>query len=129
MDAVGADALILLETSTDPFHYTSVRASMGALFWHSVVSASFEHFAAWARQYGYTVYGTSAHGSTPYDEIGEYLSPRVLLLGSERQGLSPEQAAVCQHLVRLPMQGKVTSLNLAVAAGIMLYRMLPEISH
>ena len=44
-------------------------------------------------------------------------------MGSEREGLTPEQAAVCDALVRLPMKGQVTSLNLAVATGVMLYEM------
>jgi len=42
-------------------------------------------------------------------------------MGSERQGLTTEQDGVCQELIRLPMRGHVTSLNLAVAAGVMLY--------
>jgi tRNA G18 (ribose-2'-O)-methylase SpoU len=50
-----------------------------------------------------------------------------LLLGSERQGLSPVQAAACDALIRLPMRGRVTSLNLAVAAGVMLYAMLESV--
>jgi RNA methyltransferase, TrmH family len=45
----------------------------------------------------------------------------VLLMGSEREGLSEEQAAVCQQLISLPMQGRVSSLNLAVATGVFLY--------
>jgi TrmH family RNA methyltransferase len=57
-----------------------------------------------------------------YREV-EYARPCVLLLGSEREGLSAEEAAACETLVRLPMTGKVSSLNLAVAAGVMLYEM------
>jgi len=49
------------------------------------------------------------------------------LLGSEREGLSPAQAAVCEQLICLPMRGRVSSLNLAVAAGIMLYAMLDKL--
>ena len=45
-------------------------------------------------------------------------------MGSEREGLTDEQVGVCDHLVRLPMHGRATSLNLAVAAGVMLYSML-----
>jgi len=46
-----------------------------------------------------------------------------LLLGSEREGLSPAQRAVCQDFVRIPMGGRSTSLNLSIAAGVMLYAM------
>jgi TrmH family RNA methyltransferase len=45
----------------------------------------------------------------------------VLLLGSEREGLTEEQQAACEQVVSLPMRGRVTSLNLAVAAGVWMY--------
>ena len=45
-------------------------------------------------------------------------------MGSEQKGLSPEQRAICDETVYLPMLGKVSSLNLAVAAGVMLYEVL-----
>lgn len=124
MDAVGANGLLLLDASVDPYHPSAVRASMGTLFWHPVINTTFAEFSSWARQYEYHIYGTSAHGSTDYQQVGGYKFPRILLMGSEREGLSPEQAAVCEILIRLPMRGHATSLNLAVATGVMLYAML-----
>ncbi len=121
INAVGADGLILLDGGVDPYHPTAVRASMGALFWHPVVNASFEEWARWTRRHGYHVHGTSAHGDVDYRAVGGYERPLILLLGSEREGLSPEQAAVCEQVIRLPMHGRVSSLNLAVAAGVLLY--------
>lgn len=124
IDAVGASGLLLLDSSVDPYHPSAVRASMGALFWYPLVRASFDEFARWAVQGGYTIYGTSAHAKTDYRDMQSFARPLILLLGSERQGLSAEQASVCHHLLRLPMQGRGSSLNLAVAAGVMLYAML-----
>jgi TrmH family RNA methyltransferase len=126
IDAVGASGLILLDGGVDPYHPKAVRASMGALFRHPVVKAAFPTFVDWVRRGGYIVYGTSAHGSSEFQQIGEYKKPLILLLGDERRGLSPEQAQVCAALIRLPMHGKLTSLNLAVAAGVMLYGMLEK---
>lgn len=122
VEAVGASGLLLLEGGADPYHPNAVRASLGALFWMPVVSATFAEFVTWATAQGYHLYGTSAHGPEDYRTVA-YTRPLILLLGSEQKGLLPEQAAACQHLVRLPMKGKVTSLNLAVAAGVMLYAM------
>jgi TrmH family RNA methyltransferase len=62
-----------------------------------------------------------------YQEINHFTKPLILLLGDERQGLTPEQASICNTLLRLPMLGEVTSLNLAVAAGVILYDMLAKI--
>ena len=123
IDAVGASGLLLLDSNIDAYHPGAVRASMGSLFWHPVVHASFAEFELWSRRLGYSVYGTSAHGSLDYRLVEKYKTPRVLLMGSERQGLSQEQAEICDALIRLPMLGKSTSLNLGVAAGVMLYAM------
>jgi TrmH family RNA methyltransferase len=121
VDAVDAGGLLLLDGSADPTHPGAVRASMGAIFWRPVAQASFASFTRWASQHGYHLVGTSAHGSVDYRSVEEYQRPLVLLLGSERAGLSNEQAAACSQVVRLPMHGRVTSLNLAVAAGVMMY--------
>lgn len=124
IDAVGASGLILLDGGVDPYHAAAVRASMGALFWHPLVQTSFKAFALWAREAGYTIYGTSAHAALDYRQVRSYPRPLILLLGSERKGLTLEQTAECQVMLRLPMRGRVTSLNLAVAVGVMLYSML-----
>jgi len=123
IDAVGTDGLILLDGGVDAYHPSAVRASMGALFRHPVLSASFGEFAAWAGKHGYHVYGSSAQRGTDIRSIDSYDGPAILLLGSERTGLDEEQASICQQIIRLPMAGKVTSLNLSVAAGILLYDM------
>ena len=123
IDAVGASGLVLLDGGVDPYHPNSVRASMGAMFWYPLISASFSEFTHWVREHGYHVYGTSAHAEVEYRTGVQYKRPMILLLGSERQGLSPEQAAICEVMLHLPMKGRTTSLNLAVAAGVMLYQM------
>lgn len=124
VDAVGASGLLLLDSSVDPFHPSSVRASMGTIFWYPVIAAPFSSFAAWSRRHGYHVYGTSAQGSLDYREVERYERPSILLMGSEREGLSPEQRQFCDVLLRLPMRGRASSLNLAVATGVLLYEML-----
>jgi TrmH family RNA methyltransferase len=121
VDAVGADGLLLLDGGADPFHPSAVRASMGALFWKPVVQTSFGAFLDWARQNNYQLIGTSAHGSVDYRSVTLGDNPAVLVLGSEQKGLAPDQIAACDALVSLPMRGRATSLNLAVAAGILLY--------
>jgi len=122
LDAVGAHALILLDGGADPYHPAAVRASMGALFWVPVVQTDWASFHQWAREQGYHLYGSSAHGTADYNKVG-YTKPAALLLGNERAGLTPEQRDACETVVRLPMQGHGTSLNLAVAAGVLLYAM------
>jgi TrmH family RNA methyltransferase len=122
LDAAGADGLIVLENGTDIFHPKAVRASMGTIFWKPVVYASFAEFRAWQNVHKYNIYGTSAKGSVNFTEV-DFQCPAILLLGSEREGLGEEQIALCDFLVSLPMRGRATSLNLSVAAGVLLYEM------
>jgi TrmH family RNA methyltransferase len=126
LDAVGASGLLVLEGGVDVFHPGAVRASMGALFTKAVVKASFGEFSAWAQGHGYKIYGSSAHADTPYNQV-TYESPAILLLGSEREGLTPEQAGVCDQLLQIPMAGSATSLNLSIAAGVLLYEMREQL--
>jgi TrmH family RNA methyltransferase len=127
MDAVGAEALFLLDSqdgargSVELYHPTVIRSSMGTLFWKPVVQASFDDFVQWARQQEYQLIGTSAHGDVEYQTFIPQ-KPWILVLGNEQKGLSPEQVRGCDVTVSLPMRGRVSSLNLAVAAGVLLYQ-------
>ncbi|NMC12399.1 MAG: RNA methyltransferase [Chloroflexi bacterium] len=124
IDAVNADGLILLDGGADPFHNQSVRASMGTLFWHVIVESTCGEFRQWIQQNHYHVVGTSAHAQQNYREGIPYQKPAILLMGSEQKGLTKEQASICEKMIFLPMKGRASSLNLAVATGVMLYAML-----
>jgi len=127
LDAAGADGLIVLENGTDIFHPTAIRASMGTIFWKPVIYTRFSEFRDWKNHYQYQLYGTSARGSIDFRKA-VYERPAILLLGSEREGLGEEYIALCQSLISLPMHGRASSLNLSVAAGILLYQMAASFS-
>ena len=123
LDAVGATGLFLLDGGVDPYHPTAVRASMGALFRIPITRASSADFIRWSEAHQVALYGSSAQGAADYLEIKEFAWPAALVLGSERSGLPPEILNACRKTLRLPMAGSVTSLNLSVAAGVLLYHM------
>jgi TrmH family RNA methyltransferase len=125
-DAVGCEGIILLGNTTDPFHPTAVQASMGAVFSLRFVQASFTDFWAWKKAHGVFVVGTSGTAVHTYRQL-QYPAPFVLLMGSERMGLSHEQQAACDLVASIPMVGSSDSLNLAVATGVMLYEMFHQI--
>lgn len=121
MDAVQADALFLLDGGVELHHPTVVRASMGTLFWIPVVQTSFYDFIPWAKKGNVQLIGTSAKADMDYRSFKPQ-PPWTLLLGNEQKGLSPEQTSACDVTVSLPMHGRVSSLNLSVAAGVLLYQ-------
>jgi RNA methyltransferase, TrmH family len=116
--------VLLLDGGSDAHHPNAVRASMGAIFWHLIVRATFSEFARWVVQHGYWVYGSSAKEGKDYRQVDVYKRTAILLLGSEREGLNPQNKEICHELVKLLMSGRVSSLNLALAAGVLLCEML-----
>lgn len=121
LDAVGAEALFLLDGGVELFHPTMIRSSMGTIFWKPIIQSSFGEFVTWARSRHYALIGTSAHGDVEYQTFIPEI-PWVLVFGNEQKGLSVEQIRACDLTVSLPMKGRVSSLNLAVAAGVLLYQ-------
>jgi TrmH family RNA methyltransferase len=120
LDGLGGEGMIVLGDSADPYDPTAVRASLGAIFTQRLARATFGEFAAWKQKHGYRIVGASPNAPTDY-RAADYHLPLVLLLGSERGGLTAEQAAVCDELVSIPMAGRVDSHHVAVAAGVVLY--------
>ena len=123
MDAVNADILFLLDGGVDLYHPTVIRSSMGTIFWRPIIRASFDEFISWAHQVRpaeIQLIGTSARGDVAYQTLIPK-TPWILVLGSEQKGLSGAQANACDVTVSLPMKGRISSLNLAVAAGVLLY--------
>jgi len=124
LDAVGADSLFLLDGGVELYHPTVVRASMGALFWKPVVQAGFEEFAGWAKEINCQMIGSSAHAGQDYRDYHSKGFPWVLVLGNEQKGLSTEYVGLCDITLALPMRGRASSLNLSVAAGVLLYALI-----
>ncbi|HLO13408.1 MAG TPA: RNA methyltransferase [Anaerolineales bacterium] len=121
LDAIDVDVLFLLDGGVELYHPTVIRSSMGIIFWKPIIQTSFDEFVQWARKGNYQLIGTSAHGDVDYQTLVPHL-PWILVLGNEQKGLTAIQTNACDVTVSLPMKGRVSSLNLAVAAGILLYQ-------
>jgi TrmH family RNA methyltransferase len=122
-ESVGAGGIVLLDSSVDPYDPKSVRASMGAIFTQEVIQADLDELTRWRRRHAVSMIGVTGNGDHNYRET-EYRRPLLLLMGSERQGLSAEEIAACDDTVFLPMAGSSDSLNLSVATGVALYEIL-----
>jgi RNA methyltransferase, TrmH family len=109
----------------DPWDPAAVRATMGSLFSQKLVRCSAREFTDWARSFGVAVIGSSPGGLLDYKAL-RFRWPAVLLIGSERHGLSEHLIEVSDFTVRLPMVGRCDSINAAVAAGVLLYEMFNQ---
>ncbi len=124
-DAVGCTGVILLGNTTDPFSPAAVRASMGALFRQRVVRADLAQLTHWKERFHCQVVGTSDSAAADYQAVS-YGKPLLLFMGSEQHGLSPEEQALCDSIVRIPMVGSSDSLNLSIATAVVLYEIFNQ---
>jgi RNA methyltransferase, TrmH family len=122
VDAVGASGIVLIGASVDPYSREAVRATMGSIFSVPLVRATQEDGLKWIARWPGDVAGTRLDAKEDF-RAATYRQPALLLMGSEGPGLSPELSAACTRLVRIPMAGRLDSLNLAVATALMLYEM------
>ncbi len=93
---------------------------MGSIFAVKIARASVDEFLAWRASWPGSVVGTLLSATADY-RAADYRRPVLILMGGEQAGLPPELAAACDVAVKIPMRGRADSLNLSVAAGIMIY--------
>lgn len=119
-DAAGA-AAVIVRGGTDPGHPNALRAALGTTFQLPIATAeSTERVLHWAGERGITTAATSARGEVSVWEI-EPTFPAAVFVGNEGTGLPEDVVQRCDLSVRIPMFGTATSLNVSVAAGILLY--------
>jgi TrmH family RNA methyltransferase len=121
-EATGVAGIFVLGQHADPYEPVAVRASMGALFSQRLIRCSVREFIAWAKTSSAALVASSPTGLLDYRGFPCHW-PAVLMIGSEKRGLSPELQNACDFAVRLPMLGRGDSINAAVAAGVLLYEL------
>ncbi|MGH7674561.1 MAG: TrmH family RNA methyltransferase [Gemmatimonadales bacterium] len=144
--ALGAAGTIVLRGTADILNPKCIRAAMGATFRHPVVAFDDNAFLAWARQHGVTLWAGAADGvplhralAAPGGGRGKGEGGRAggggggggggderiaVIVGNEGGGIRPQLTAVSAKRVAIPLAQGAESLNVAVAAGILLYEVL-----
>jgi TrmH family RNA methyltransferase len=120
-EAAGATGLITTRNTSDPFSPKSLRGAMGSAFRLPVWSGiSFEEMIVWCRKRGIVTVCADAEANTAYTEI-DWTRSSALILGPESAGFTNEELESAEQRVRIPMKGAAESLNVSVAAGILLF--------
>jgi TrmH family RNA methyltransferase len=119
-DAVGADGIVLGRGTADLYNPKTIRATMGSLFHLPIVEADLVAILPAARAAGVRIVGTSLQAQRSCYET-DLTQPSWLVFGNEGQGISPEVAALVTDPVIIPMYGRAESLNVAMAATVLLF--------
>jgi TrmH family RNA methyltransferase len=119
--ALGADATIALPGTVDLWNAKVIRGSMGASYHHHAMHSSIADLLAFLDSEGVELWGADAAGS-PVDQSTPP-ARLALAVGNEGAGLSSSVRERVTQMVSLPISASVESLNVAVAAGILLYQL------
>ncbi|HLN01485.1 MAG TPA: 23S rRNA (guanosine(2251)-2'-O)-methyltransferase RlmB [Bryobacteraceae bacterium] len=119
--AAGADAIIVPERRAAGLTDTVAKAAAGALEHLPVVRVTNINRALEdLKKSGFWIYGVDERGDQDYDTV-DYAERAVLVFGAEGKGLHQMVRQHCDVLLRIPMSGKISSLNVSVAAGVVLF--------
>lgn len=125
-DAVGVDGIILPKNRSVRLTPTVAKVSTGAIDTVKVsIVTNLSQTLKSLKEKGFWVAGADLEKSVDFRR-GDYTSPLVLVIGSEGFGISPLVKKQCDFIVRLPMEGTITSLNASVACGILLYQIYQQ---
>jgi 23S rRNA (guanosine2251-2'-O)-methyltransferase len=119
--AAGAGAVVIPERRAAGLTETVAKAAAGALQYLPVARVgNLNRALDTLKERGYWIYGLDERGGEIYTEA-KYAAPTAFVLGAEGHGLHQSVRKHCDALVRIPMAGEVSSLNVSVAAGVVLF--------
>lgn len=124
-EGAGVTGILISRDSVDPYSPKVVRATMGALFRMKLcISTDLKEDISLLKEKGITVFGTHLSGKEFYDE--DFRIPSAFLIGNEGKGLKDDVAETADRLLRIPMKGRVESLNAGVSAAVVMYEVLRQ---
>jgi TrmH family RNA methyltransferase len=120
-EAAGAGGVLVCDAVTDVFHPETVRGSVGTIFRTALAEASSVDAIGWLRARGVRIVVASPDGKHPIWDADYGAAGIAIVVGSERHGVDPAWVAAADETVCIPMSGSADSLNVGVAAGIVLF--------
>jgi 23S rRNA (guanosine2251-2'-O)-methyltransferase len=120
-DAAGATGIVRQARHAAPLHGATAKASAGAVSHVRIATVvNIARTLEELKELGVWTVGLDSHATDPYDQV-DYCAPTAFVLGAEGEGLRRLVRESCDRVVGIPMSGHVGSLNVSVAAGIVLF--------
>jgi len=127
-DAANIDAVIIVNPLTDFYNPNIIRSSVGGVFTVPLATGSTKEVIAYLKRNNISIYSAILQESVPYDTI-DFRTPSALVIGTESTGLTEEWRNDSTAKIRIPMEGKLDSMNLSVAAGILIFEAKRQRKH
>lgn len=125
-ECTGVSALVVPDHGSAAMNEDAVKTSSGALLRLPVCrEQNLKTVVNLAKQYGYQIVASTEKGAVHYRDV-DFRRPTLLIMGNEETGISPELLKMSDVRAKLPIVGEVASLNVSVAAGVMMYEALEQ---
>ncbi len=125
-ECAGVDALVVPDHGSAALNEDAIKTSSGALLRLPVCrEQNLKTVVNLAKQYGCQIVASTEKGAVHYREV-DFRKPTLLIMGNEETGISPELLKMSDVRAKLPIVGEVQSLNVSVAAGVMMYEALEQ---
>ncbi len=119
-DAANVDGVILSNPKTDLYNPNVIRSSVGCVFTNAIAVGTSAEVITFLKQNNITAFGAALQASVPY-HTQNFTQATALVVGTEATGLPPEWLLATTQNIIIPMQGKIDSMNVSVAAAILLF--------
>lgn len=119
-DAANLDAVILANPKSDLYNPNIIRSSVGCLFTNNIAIGSTAEIIAFLQEKQIAFYAATLQNSCAY-HLQDYTQPTALVVGTEATGLSEEWRNAATQNIIIPMQGEIDSMNVSVAAAILIF--------
>lgn len=119
-DAAGYDAVILGTGTSDLYNAKTIRSTQGSIFHMPVLRGDLGEMISMLKEKEITVYGTSLKNAKPFNEV-KVSNRFAIIVGNEGKGVNSNLLALSDENLFIPIYGKAESLNVGVAAGILMY--------
>lgn len=119
-DAANVDAVIIANPKTDLYNSNIIRSSVGCVFTNQVVTGNTGEIIEFLKTKNINIYCAALQASVEY-HTQDYTKPTAIVVGTEATGLSKEWLNNATQNIIIPMQGEIDSMNVSVAAGILIF--------
>ncbi|MEI6577078.1 MAG: RNA methyltransferase [Bacteroidota bacterium] len=124
-DAANIDLVIICDPLTDLFNPNIIRSSLGCIFTVPTIACTTEEAQLWLKENNIKSYASDLATDHWYHEL-DYTGPSALIMGTEATGLSENWLNVADHRIKIPMQGKIDSLNVSTATAILVFEAMRQ---
>lgn len=119
-DAANLDAVIIANPKSDLYNPNIVRSSVGCLFTNNIATGTTNEIITFLKEKNISIYCATLQNSTGY-HTQDYTTPTALVVGTEATGLTQEWRDNATQNIIIPMQGAIDSMNVSVAAAILIF--------